>query len=216
MNKAKKTKKLTIVACGGHAKVILDIVHAINAVQETYDIAGFIDDIFDCNTFCDYPYLGTTEDLMKMSPTETQVIIAIGDNDTRKKVSKALKAFEKPVLIDPTAVVRPGATLGAGTVVMPRAVINSDATVGEDCIINTAAVVEHDCQVGDWCHISPGVALAGTVKVGQGSQVGIGASVIQGINIGDDVIVGAGSVAIRDIESGVVAVGVPAKVIKKR
>lgn len=216
MSKAQKTKKLIIVACGGHAKVILDIIHAINAAQETYDIAGFIDDIFDCNTFCDYPYLGTTEELIKMSPTEAQVIIAIGDNDTRKKVSKALKSFEKPVLIDPTAVVRPGVTLGAGTVVMPKAVINSDATVGEGCIINTAAVVEHDCRVGDWCHISPNVALAGSVKVGQGSQVGIGASVIQGISIGDDVTIGAGSAVIRDIESGIVAVGVPAKAIKKR
>ena len=63
--------------------------------------------------------------------------------------------------------------------------------------------------------VSPNAALAGGVKVGAFSHIGIGASVIQRLKIGQRCIIGAGAAVVRDIASDSVAVGVPARVIKK-
>ena len=53
------------------------------------------------------------------------------------------------------------------------------------------------------------------MKVGAFSHIGIGASVIQRLKIGQRCIIGAGAAVVRDIASDSVAVGVPARVIKK-
>ena len=71
------------------------------------------------------------------------------------------------------------------------------------------------CEIGEFAHISPNAALAGGVKVGAFSHIGIGASVIQRLKIGQRCIIGAGAAVVRDIASDSVAVGVPARVIKK-
>jgi acetyltransferase-like isoleucine patch superfamily enzyme len=49
-----------------------------------------------------------------------------------------------------------------------------------------------------------------------GDRVWIGAnvSILKGVNIGNQSVIGAGSVVTRNIPPGVVAVGVPAKVMK--
>jgi maltose O-acetyltransferase len=45
--------------------------------------------------------------------------------------------------------------------------------------------------------------------------LGGGVVVCPGVTIGDDTVVGAGAVVTRDLPSGVVAVGVPARVIRE-
>ena len=54
------------------------------------------------------------------------------------------------------------------------------------------------------------------MRKGELSFLGIGATIIQGIKIGKNVTVGAGSVVIKDIPDNVIAVGNPAKIIKKQ
>jgi acetyltransferase-like isoleucine patch superfamily enzyme len=53
------------------------------------------------------------------------------------------------------------------------------------------------------------------VKIGDGSWLGYGSVVLPGVTIGKHVVVGANSVVTHDIPDYSVAVGVPAKVIKR-
>jgi acetyltransferase-like isoleucine patch superfamily enzyme len=53
------------------------------------------------------------------------------------------------------------------------------------------------------------------VTIGEGAHIGAGSTIKQGIKIGRNALVGAGSVVIKDIPSEVVAVGVPARILKK-
>lgn len=53
------------------------------------------------------------------------------------------------------------------------------------------------------------------IKIGNNVQIGAGSIILAGVTIGDNVIVGAGSIVTKNIPSNCVAVGSPAKSIKK-
>lgn len=143
-------------------------------------------------------------------------VVAIGDNDARRRCADLLRRrhFQLIQVRHPGAIVARSAVLGDGTVVMPGAVVGSGARLGCDVIVNTGASVDHDCVLEDGVHICPGAHLAGSVRVGERTQVGIGASVVPGVRIGARCTVGAGAAVVRDLPDGVVAFGVPARVVR--
>ncbi|WP_043661147.1 2,3,4,5-tetrahydropyridine-2,6-dicarboxylate N-succinyltransferase [Nocardia thailandica] len=82
----------------------------------------------------------------------------------------------------PGAVVRHGAYVGPGAVLMP-CFVNIGAYIGADTMIDTWATVGSCAQVGSRCHISGGAGLGGVLEpVGE-----------QPVIIEDDVFVGARS-----------------------
>lgn len=60
-----------------------------------------------------------------------------------------------------------------------------------------------------------GVEIAKPITVGNNVWIGAGATILAGATIGDDSVIGAGSVVKGNIPSGVVAAGVPCKVIRQ-
>ena len=57
--------------------------------------------------------------------------------------------------------------------------------------------------------------LTGPIKIGEGSWLGYGSQVMPGVTIGKHCVIGAGSIVTSDIPDYSVAVGIPARVIKK-
>ena len=109
--------------------------------------------------------------------------------------------------------IHPGATLGRRTVI--------DHGMG--------VVIGETAQIGDDCLIYHGVTLGGKEPGSRqlaaskrhptlGNRVTVGAlGVILGpITVGDDAVIGAHSVVVEDVPPGALAVGVPAKVKKRR
>lgn len=60
-----------------------------------------------------------------------------------------------------------------------------------------------------------GLEYAEPITVGDNVWIGGNVCVMPGVTIGDNVVIGAGSVVVKDIPSGVVAVGVPCKPVRK-
>lgn len=118
-------------------------------------------------------------------------------------------------LVHPNAYVCSTASLGAGTQVLAQAIVAADAHVGEACIINHRSSADHDCVLGDGVHLAPGATLCGCVSLGDNVMIGASAVVLPRIRIGENTIIGAGAVVIRDVPPGVVAVGAPARIIRK-
>ena len=53
------------------------------------------------------------------------------------------------------------------------------------------------------------------VIIGDNVWIGNGSIILKGVHIGDNVIIGAGSIVNKDIPSNCIAVGNPAKIVKK-
>ncbi len=60
-----------------------------------------------------------------------------------------------------------------------------------------------------------GLEIAKPITVGNNVWIGAGVTVLAGVTIGDNSVIGAGSVVTKSIPGGVVAVGVPCKVMRK-
>ena len=60
-----------------------------------------------------------------------------------------------------------------------------------------------------------GIEYAKPITVGSDVWIGGGVKVMPGVTIGDNVVIGGGSVVVNDIPSNSLAVGNPAKVVRK-
>jgi len=96
----------------------------------------------------------------------------------------------------------------------PRRIeIGEGSMITARCIIIAHQRDISNYRVGDFIGDHP---LKEThVKIGKGVHIGMGSIVLPGVTIGDGAIIGAGSVVSRDIPPYVIAVGVPARVIKE-
>lgn len=199
-------EKVIIIGGGGHAKVLIDCIESENK----FEIVSILDDNPEIHQILKYQVFRRTE---LEAHANVKVILAIGNNKTRKKIAEEL-TVQYATTIHPSAVISKYAKIGKGTQVFPGAVINAGAVIGDHCIINTGAIIEHDCILEDFVHVSPNAALSGGVKIGCGSHFGIGANAIQNIFIGSNVTIGSGAVVISNIPDNCTAVGIPAKPIK--
>jgi sugar O-acyltransferase (sialic acid O-acetyltransferase NeuD family) len=210
-------EQIFIFAAGGHAKVVLDVIEK----QGLYEPVFIVDDdpALKGKTFFGYHVLGGREDLLaaKRSAHPENCLVAIGDNVKRLNVAQWLEehGYELISAVHPSAQIARGVSIGVNSVVMAGCVINSDTRIGNSVIVNTAATIDHDCVIADGVHIAPGCHLCGNVALGPAALLGAGTIVSPGITVGGSTIVGAGSVIIEDLPAEVVAVGHPAKVVKR-
>jgi maltose O-acetyltransferase len=108
-------------------------------------------------------------------------------------------------------------SIGAGTFVNYDCVMLDVASIA----IGSACQIATRVQLLTATHpIDPEPRRAGweygrPIVLGDNVWLGGGVIVCPGVSIGDDTVVGAGSVVTRDLPAGVVAVGVPARVLRE-
>lgn len=210
-------EKVVIWGASGHALVVADILKQM----KEYELVGLLDDLNPGRRneiFAGFPVLGGSEqlDILRRNGV-SHIIFGFGDCKARLEKSAMVRAkgFSLATAIHPRSIIAQDASIGAGTVVVAGAVINTGAKIGENVIVNTLASVDHECLVEDGVHICPGVHLAGRVTVGRASWLSIGVIVMDRIRIGAGTMIGAGAVVVKDMPDGVLAYGVPARVVKR-
>lgn len=200
--------RLVVAGGGGHAKVVIASVEAAGG-----EVVRVLDDDPARIGTCVLGHVVEGPIADELIPDGVSVVVGIGSNTARRAVAGRLhKRFA--TVLHPSAFVHPSVTIGPGSVVFAGAVIQPGASIGCHAIVNTAASVDHDCLLEDFVHVAPGVHLAGEVRLHEGVLMGIGSCAIPGTRVGAWSIIGAGAAAVRDIPAGVVATGVPARVVR--
>ena len=202
----------TVVGAGAQGRVVLETWRAMDPGAEFLVVD---DDVQRHGTELEgAKIVGAVATLASLGG---DVILALGHNELRLALAATWsdRGVRWGTAVHPSAVVSPTAQLGGGTVVLPRAVLHTGARVGAHVIVNTGVIVEHDCVLEDGCSISPGACMAGRVSIGRGAFVGVGVTIAPRTRIGDGAVVGAGAVVVSDIPPRVLAVGVPARVVRE-
>ena len=196
--------KVIFIGAGGHAKVLASILE-VTAFEliAVFDPDKTKERFFGVKNEGDYS--------TNVYP-EAKLLIAIGDNAIRKKISQSI-SHEFAQAIHPSAQIDRLVQLGQGVQVMPSVVINRATKIGHHCIVNSNATVEHDCTIADYVLIAPGATLCGGVTVGEQSLVGANATVLPNCVIGKNVIIGAGTVVTKNIPDNATVIGIPGKII---
>jgi len=104
-----------------------------------------------------------------------------------------------------------GASLGIGSVVMGPVLIGKGSACSQNCFISGQSHLYDNVSKN---FMRQGVKK-GQVVIGKNVWVGANSVILPGVKIGDNSVIGTGSIVIKDIPSYSVAVGNPAKVIKK-
>lgn len=210
-------RDLIIIGAGDFSKEIRWVIERINQADPTWRILGYVDDAIPEGTLKDgLPVLGSVVSLLERTE-DTDLVFAITNCRAKKWIAEMLKSnpqMHYPVIMDPNSVVsgsailREGAVVCAGTVVMPF------AEIGSCCHINWNSTIGHDTVVGDYSTVYPGCNISGKVVLGACCEIGTGSKIIQGVQLPASVILGAGAVVVKNIKSEGTYVGVPARKVE--
>jgi acetyltransferase-like isoleucine patch superfamily enzyme len=144
---------------------------------------------------------------------------------------------EQYISIGNDVLIGPGVALSAGMVPGQECLVTPVVTIGDRCLIGRGSGIVghfsisigndvwtgHHVYITDQNHgyeditipISKQSQPERAVSIGDGSWLGHGSVVLPGVTLGRHVVIGANSVVTKDIPDFSVAVGVPAKVIRR-
>lgn len=207
-------ERIVLLGGGGHCKSMVDTI----CRQGLFEIAAIVDRPDRIGeTVCGYPVRHTDDDLDSLFASGIRLaavsVGGIGDFSLRERLYLRASriGFRFPVICDPSAVISPFATIGAGVFIGKLCVVNAGADIQPMAIINTGAIVEHDCRIGAFAFLAPAATLSGNVTIGEHTHIGTGACVIQQVAIGAHTLIGAGSVVVGPIGDHAKAYGNPCR-----
>lgn len=144
---------------------------------------------------------------------------------------------EQYISIGDDVLIGPGVALSAGMVPGQECLVTPVVTIGDRCLIGRGSGIVghfsisigndvwtgHHVYITDQNHgyedtsmpISQQSQPERAVVIGDGSWLGHGSIVLPGVTIGRHVVIGANSVVTKDIPDFSVAVGVPARVVRR-
>ena len=206
--------RVVIVGASGHGGELADVAHACASIE----VMGYVDDdpARHGSIVRGLPVLGPLD--WVLGRDDVEVVVGVGSPSVRRRVVERLSAAGVRMrgLVHPRAELTPWVRLGEGVVITAGCVLTHDIELGDHVHVNRLTTIGHDCRVGAFTHLAPGVVLSGNVTIGEGCDIGTNACVIQRRTIGARTIVGAGASVIHDLPADCTAVGVPARVIRRR
>jgi sugar O-acyltransferase (sialic acid O-acetyltransferase NeuD family) len=208
---------LVIIGCGGFGREVHDVVDAINEVNPTWNLLGYLDDGPEHVNVSlvesrGSKVLGGTDWLLTAG-REVQFVIGIGTGKVRRAIDERLSSagFTAATLVHPTATQGHDVRIGEGSVICAGVRSTTHVTLGRHVHLNLNTTVGHDCILEDYVTVNPLVAISGWVTIGTETMLGTHSAILQNLTLGERCVVGAGSCVVKNVPSDVVVKGVPAR-----
>lgn len=211
--------RLLIYCAGGFGREILDVARRANAATRRWNTIGFVDDAEGVSgtRIHDAPVVSFAELCAEGDRQEVEVVIGHGEPTVRRILMEKLDqhGFTLGTVVDPSSFVSDYADIGDGVVITSYCSVAVSAKLGRNVALNTKAIVGHDIQIGDNTVISSLVNVGGACVVGAESYIGMGTQIKEGLKVGREVIIGMASAVYHDIPDGMIAMGNPARPIRR-
>lgn len=163
------------------------------------------------------PMVGSLDEVKQ--PHRFGFLVAAGDGAGRVRIAERLRdrvvSSRLATLVAPEAHVARTAEIGPGSVIGWNCYVGPGSRVGALTLM-TDAVLGHEDVLGEAVTLALGVRVAGRVGLGSRVHIGLNAAIREGVRIGEDTIVGAMSFVNSDLPSGIIAHGIPARVVRER
>ena len=192
------TKKLLVVGASGHARDVVSVARSLgysDIALATSDGSGGFDGM----------EVMVLDEALDGVWVDWDMVVAVGDNETRCALMRALEGASLVNLVAPSAVVGDGVEMGRGCFVGAHAYVGPGSVLGNGVLINVGAVVGHDCDVGSFCQVAPRAVVLGNVGLGERVFLGAGSVVNQGapekrVVLAKGVSVGMGCLVMESVE----------------
>lgn len=206
---------LGIWGAGGLGREILELANIINLKEHRWASFVFIDDHITTKLVNGVEVLSYEEACNKYQNLE--IVIGVGEPIIRLKLFEKLEKDNilSPTLIHPNVHIPETTTIGKGVVIQEGCFISCNVVIEDFVFLQPNVNVGHDDYLKKGCIISGLVNLSGHVTIGEFSYIGISTAIKQGVSIGNYCIVGMCSGVYKDIEDEMVAMGNPARPMKK-
>ncbi|MCW2474360.1 MULTISPECIES: acetyltransferase [unclassified Symbiopectobacterium] len=206
--------KLGIYGAGGLGREVLVLAQIIEENQKRWSDIYFIDDVNPGRELKGVPVLDF-DTAKKIENIE--IVIAVGEPRIRVLLAEKVKSAELTLatLIHPDIRLTACTSIGNGVVLCKNAFLSCDVILGDNVFLQPTSSLGHDVVVGENSIISTFVTLGGNCQIGSGTFIGMSASVKEGTIIGDNTIISMGSIVMKNIENDVIALGNPARVMRR-
>jgi acetyltransferase-like isoleucine patch superfamily enzyme len=125
--------------------------------------------------------------------------------------------------------IRENNRIGDNVSVGTHSIVEHHVTIGNDVRLHSNVFVPEYSVLEDGCWLGPNVVVTNakyprspdvkkTLKgaiIKRNAKIGANTTLLPGVTIGENALVGAGSVVVSDVPPGAVAVGNPARVVKR-
>ena len=208
---------MIIIGAKGFAKEVLEILYQMNYG----DRIMFFDDVSEGLPkilFNKFMILRNLDEVKVIFNNDNRFTIGIGKPSLRYQLSKKFEEIDGNIV----STISPFAHIGhfnnmidSGVNIMTGTVITNEIQIGKGVLINLNCTIGHDSVIERFCELSPGVHISGHSYIEEFTTIGTGAVILPGIRIGRNSIIGAGAVVNKDIPPDSIAIGMPAKVVRK-
>lgn len=204
-------KALILVAASGLARETAE-----SARLAGWDVVGCLDDDetkHGTEVMPGLPVLGGVDSIGRFP--DVAPVVCAGKGAVREALVMRLAKLGVPtdghaIVVDPSVVVPPTCSVGAGSILLAGVTLTASVTVGRHVVCMPRVVLTHDVVIEDFATLCAGVVLGGSVTVGRRAYLGMASSVREQVSVGSDSVLGMGAVAVTDLAPGQTAVGVPA------
>ena len=206
---------LYIYGSGGNGCEICDLANTINHEKKRWNAIHFVDDVRQEREW--YGHSVYRFDSMLLDPEPFECVISLGEPLHRKTLYEKLVAHQVQLatLVSPSAVVSNSATIGPGSIVGTRSYVSSNTVLAANIMLEVQSIIGHDISIGKHSVISSCSVIGGATTIGEETFIGMNCCVKDKISIGNHSILGMGSCLFTNIDSGLIALGNPARTVKK-
>lgn len=206
------TKTLCIYGTGGFGREVLCCFLDTPAAAHTAVCFMEADEHYQATELMGVPVIRRSA----FDPARYDVVVAIGDPATRRRVVADLPAATTyATLIHPSAVLSRWVEVGAGTVITAGVVLTCHIRLGRHAQLNLHTTIGHDCTMGDYFTTAPAANVSGNCTFGNCVYVGTNAAVRQGVRLASHVTIGMGAVVLQDVAEAGTYAGNPLRRLDK-